>query len=149
AFSATSSDLNNATKTDADPVKQAALQDAGNWFFRTCQLSGNLSNIRYGLIFSKGTNMNGDINGDGSVKITWVGTTDTATVNSINGDITAFVPKAPASVPFIHETVTFDPGADPTMFNYTTVILQITDNITQDTGATDVVTDLIYNKAST
>jgi hypothetical protein len=35
AFSATSGDLNNATKTDTDPIKQAALQDAGNWFCPT------------------------------------------------------------------------------------------------------------------
>jgi hypothetical protein len=152
AFSATSGDLNNATKTDADPIKQAALQDAGNWFFRTCPISSNLSNIRYGLIFSKGASANGDINGDGSVKITWVGTNDSATASSITGDINAFGPKAPPSVPFIHETVTFDPGTDPTMFNFTNVILQITDNVTQDaTGGpvTDVITDLIYNKALT
>jgi hypothetical protein len=152
AFSATSGDLNNPTKTDTDPVKQAALQDAGNWFFRTCPVSSNLSNIRYGLIFSKGPSANGDINGDGSVKITWVGTADSGTASSITGDITAFGPKAPAGVPFIHETVTFDPGTDPTMFNYTNTILQITDNVTQDaTGGpvTDVVTDIIYNKALT
>jgi hypothetical protein len=149
AFSATSSDLNNATKTDTDPVKQAALQDAGNWFFRTCPISSNLSNIRYGLIFSKGSSMNGDINGDGTVKITWVGTNDTATASSISGDITSFVAKAPAGVPFIHETVTFDPGTDPTTFSYTNTILQCTDNVTADTGATDVATDLIYNKALT
>jgi len=149
AFSATSGDLNNANKTDADPIKQAALQDAGNWFFRTCQLSGNLSSIRYGLIFSKGAGANGDINGDGSVKITWVGTTAATSLSSINGDITSFTAKAPAGVPFIHETVQFDPGTDPTTFNYTNTILQITDNVTQDTGATDVVTDLIYNKALT
>ena len=149
AFSATSSDLNNATKTDTDPIKQAALQDAGNWFFRTCPISSSLSNIRYGLIFSKGPNMNGDINGDGTVKITWVGTNDTATASSISGDITNFTAKAPAGIPFIHETVTFDPGTDPTTFSYTNVILQCTDNITADTGATDVYTDLIYNKALT
>ncbi|HXU05725.1 MAG TPA: hypothetical protein VN903_32440 [Polyangia bacterium] len=147
AFSATSGDLNNATKTDTDPVKQAALQDAGNWFFRTCQVSSNLSNIRYGLIFSKGAGMNGDINGDGTVKITWVGTNDSSTASSINGDITSFTAKAPSTAPFIPETVTFDPGTDPTTFSYTNVILQITDNMTGT--MTDATTDLIYNKALT
>jgi hypothetical protein len=156
SFTATSASLNNATATDMVPVRQEALRDANNWFYRTCPVSNNLSQIRLNEIFGglfPGTN--GDVNSDGFVKAVWIGSSDTSTQSSINGDITAVTkylgtPAGMAAIggkTFISEKVLFDPGTDPTSFDYTLNITQATDAHNETTMMDDVVPDLIINKA--
>jgi hypothetical protein len=158
SFTATSATLNKADAVDAEPTRQAALQDLDNWFFRTCQISDALSAIRLRSVFSASATSdsggNGDVNGDGRVRVVWIGTSDTSTQASITGDRKAFdtyVATLPAGSPtYVAETVTFDPGTTPEGFDYTAPIALATDNFlgidtTLDMGAPD----LIINKALT
>jgi hypothetical protein len=156
SFTATSASLNNATATDMTPVRQEALRDANNWFYRTCPVSNNLSQIRLNEIFGglfPGTN--GDVNGVGKVKVVWIGSLDTSTQSSIAGDIkavntylgTAAGMAAIGGKTFISENVSFDPGTDPTSFDYTPYITKATDAHNETTMMDDVVPDLIINKA--
>jgi len=156
SFTATSASLNNATATDAVPVRQEALRDAANWFYRTCPVSNNLSTIRLNEIFGGlAPGSNGDVNNDGKVKVVWIGSADTATQSSITGDIkavntylgTAAGMAAIGGKTFISENVGFNPGTDPTSFDYTMAIGQATDNFNEQTMMPDVVPDLIINKA--
>ena len=156
SFTATSASLNNATATDPLAVRQEALQDASNWFYRTCPVSNNLSAIRLNEIFGGlAAGSNGDVNGDGFVKVVWIGSMDTSTQASINGDIKAvntylgtdLGKAAIGTKTFISETVLFDPGTDPTAFDYTMYITQATDNFNQSTQMPDYYPDLIINKA--
>jgi len=156
SFTATSASLNNATATDAVPVRQEALRDAANWFYRTCPVSNNLSTIRLNEIFGGlAPGSNGDVNNDGKVKVVWIGSADTATQSSITGDIkavntylgTAAGMAAIGTKTFVSESVKFDPGTDPTSFDYTMAIGQATDNFNEQTMMPDVVPDLIINKA--
>ena len=155
SFTATSATLNKVDATDPDATRQAALQDMSNWFFRTCQISDLLAPVRLAQWFTQGPNGtagNGDVNGDGQVKVVWIGTNDTSTQASITGDqkaATAFVATRPAGSPgYIAERVTFDPGADPTTFDYAAAITAATDGL-DETGLTSLATapDLIVNKA--
>jgi len=163
SFTATSASLNKSNTTDMDATRQLALQDPSEWFFRTCPESNALSNLRLAQVFKalSPTNVaNGDVNGDGKVKVVWIGSSDTSTQASITGDRKAFdtyVAGLPAgSLPYVPETVLFDPGADPTTFNYGPAIAMATDShpndgaipvsapiLTTDDGAPD----LIINKA--
>jgi hypothetical protein len=150
SFTATSATLNKVDATDADPVRQAALQDMSNWFFRTCQISDLLAPVRLAQIFSGGTNKNGDVNGDGTVKVVWIGTQDTSTTASITGDqkaVNTYLTAHPLTgLTFVAETVQFDPGADPTTFDYAAAITAATDSL-DAMGNTSVPPDLIINKA--
>jgi hypothetical protein len=156
SFTATSASLNNPTATDMTPARQDALRDPANWFYRTCPVSNNLSQIRLNEIFGglvPGTN--GDVNNDGFVKVVWIGSLDTSTQSSITGDITAVkkylgTPAGMAAIgtkTFISENVSFDPGADPTSFDYTPFITLATDAHNEQTMMDDYVPDLIINKA--
>jgi hypothetical protein len=156
SFTATSASLNNPTATDMTPARQDALRDPANWFYRTCPVSNNLSQIRLNEIFGglvPGTN--GDVNGDGKVKVVWIGSLDTSTQSSITGDIkavntylgTAAGMAAIGGKTFISENVSFDPGTDPTSFDYTPYITKATDAHNETTMMDDVVPDLIINKA--
>ena len=154
SFTATSATLNKVDATDPDPVRAAALQDMSNWFFRTCQISDLLAPVRIGQMFSQGPNNlpgNGDVNGDGKVKVVWIGTTDTSTMASITGDqkaVMTYLTAHPLTAPlaFVAETVTFDPGADPTTFDFAPWITKATDGLAAD-GTADGAPDLIINKA--
>jgi hypothetical protein len=150
SFTATSATLNKVDAIDADPTRAAALQDMSNWFFRTCPISDAVSAIRLAQVFSRGPTMNGDVNGDGKVKVVWIGSSDTSTVASITGDQTAFtkyVATLPTTAPgYIAETVKFDPGTDPATFDYGAYIAAATDN--KDANMVeDFFPDLIINKA--
>jgi hypothetical protein len=154
SFTATSGSLNKmAPATEMDLARAGALTDADNWFYRTCPASDALSALRVGQVFGGGSAKNGDINGDGKVKVVWIGSKDTSTLASITGDQTAFAKSAQAmalGANYIAESVTFDPGATPETFNYGPSITLATDNKANDgTAATtdDVVPDLIINKA--
>ncbi len=150
SFTATSASL-HAASTDPVPARAAALTDASHWFYRTCPVSNNLSAIRLNQIFTT----YGDQNHDGKVKVVWIGTSDTSTQSSINGDIkavntyltTADGIAALGSNVFISESVTFDAGTDPASFDYTSAIAKATDAHNETTGMDDVVPDLIINKA--
>ncbi|MBC8133907.1 MAG: hypothetical protein H7X95_13060 [Deltaproteobacteria bacterium] len=145
AFTSTSSSLNKPTATDADPLRQAALQDVANWFFRSCPLSDALSKIRLSVVFQSGAA--GDVNGDGKVKVVFVGTTDPATMSSIAGDVKAFAAAAPNPTVFVSEQVIFDPGADPNTFNWSAVLQKMTDTFNESTQAEDGLPDIIVNKS--
>jgi hypothetical protein len=151
SFTSTSSSLNNPNATDADPVRALALQDPENWFFRTCQISDATAAIRLRTVFGRGTNLDGDVNGDGVVKVVWIGTMDTSTMSSITGDQKAFTTYVNAlptgATPYKAETVLFDPGTDPTTFNYNDAIAKATDIYAADGTTVDGAPDLIINKA--
>jgi hypothetical protein len=153
SFTATSSSLNKATQVDADATRQAALRDDLNWFFRTCPNSDALSALRLAKVF--GGN-NGDVNGDGTTKIVWIGSSDTSTKASITGDQTTFMNYVTAhpGINYVAESVVFDPGATPETFDYGAAITLATDTSANDgmvpvSHATtpDVPPDLIINKA--
>ncbi len=151
SFTATSASINNINTKDAVPARQEALQDTANWFYRTCPVSNNLSAIRLNEIFGglvPGTN--GDINGDGLVKVVWIGTNDTSTVASITGDqkaVTTYLATLATPPAYSAETVAFDPGTDPTAFNYSDAIAKATDGHNETTMMDDGLPDLIINKA--
>ena len=155
SFTATSGSLNSPTITDAVPVRQEALRDTANWFYRTCPNSNNLSTIRLNEIFGGLAGNGGDTNGDHTVKVVWIGSMDTSTQSSITGDQKAVntylgTPAGVAALgsnTYSAETVSFDPGTDPTSFDYTTYIAQATDNMNQQTGMQDGFPDMIINKA--
>ena len=158
SFTATSATLNKPAAVDADPTRQAALRDADNWFFRTCQISDALSAIRLRSVFSRSataeTGGNGDVNNDDRVRVVWIGTSDTSTQTSITGDQKAFntyVASLPAGSPtYVAETVPFDPGVMPEGFDYTAPIALATDNfVFPDTLLDMGAPDLIINKALT
>jgi hypothetical protein len=155
SFTATSASLNSPTATDAVPARQEALRDPANWFYRTCPNSNNLSAIRLNEIFGGLNGNGGDTNNDTKVKVVWIGSTDTSTQSSITGDQKAVMTYlgTPAGVAalgtntYSAETVSFDPGTDPTSFDYTTYIAEATDNMNQQTGMMDGTPDMIINKA--
>jgi hypothetical protein len=150
SFTATSAAL-HAASTDPIPARAAGLTDVSHWFYRTCPVSNNLSTIRLNQIFTG----YGDINGDGKVKVVWIGTTDTSTQSSITGDIKAvntYLTTADGIAAlngkvFISENVSFDAGTDPASFDYTAAIAKATDAHNETTGMDDFVPDLIINKA--
>jgi hypothetical protein len=153
SFSATSAALNNPATTDPDPARQAGQQDLNNWFFRTCQISNNLSPLRYRYAFSQGPTGNGDLNGDGIVKIVWVGNNAASTVSSIAGDqksfLAAFTALGRDPATYASESITFDLGTTtPDTFNYNDYIAQAVDNLNATTGVAvqDGFPDLIYDK---
>jgi hypothetical protein len=157
SFTATSSSLNKATQVDPIADRQAALRDDGNWFFRTCPASDALSALRLAKVFNNDPVngiVNGDVNNDKTTKIVWIGSSDSSTVASINGDKTAFNKYATDnSIAYIAESVVFDPGATPETFDYGLAIGLATDNKANDglmpPAATtdDILPDLIINKA--
>ena len=155
SFTATSASL-HAASMDPVPARKEALEDAAHWFYRTCPVSNNLSTIRLNEIFGglvPGTN--GDVNGDGKIKVVWIGSLDTSTQSSITGDITAVKNylgtaagiAAIGGKTFISENVSFDPGTDPTSFDYTPYITKAIDGHNETTMMDDVAPDLIINKA--
>ena len=147
SYSATSTSLNNPSATDPDPVRQAALADAADWFFRTCPTSDNLASVRLGYILHRGGARNGDINGDGVAKIVWVGTTDAATQTAIHDDVDAFTvyagDSAHGTATLLGKNVSFDAPVDPTTFNYADVLARALD------ASDGHAPDLIINKTLT
>jgi hypothetical protein len=153
SFTATSGSLNKmAPATETDPARAGALTDANNWFFRTCPASDALSALRLSQVFGEGA----DVNGDGKIKVVWIGSSDTSTVASINGDKTAFqnyvnLPANAALVDkYIAESVVFDPGATPETYDYGHAITLATDAFLNDgmnATTADFKPDLIINKA--
>jgi hypothetical protein len=133
-------------------ARQEALRDTANWFYRTCPVSNNLSAIRLNEIFGGLGGNHGDTDGNGTVKVVWIGSTDSSTQSSITGDIKAvntFVTAnpLPSGLTFISENVSFDPGTDPTSFDFTSYIAKATDSNNEQTMAADGPPDLIINKA--
>ncbi len=72
SFTATSASL-HAASTDPVPARAAGLTDASHWFYRTCPISNNLSAIRLNEIFGGLGGNHGDIDGNGIVKVVWIG----------------------------------------------------------------------------
>jgi hypothetical protein len=144
AFSATSGSLNKATATDTNPQRQAALQDLDNWFFRTAMVTDVLSVLRLRMVYGRDTN--GDVNGDGIVKVVFIGTSDAGSTSSLMGDVKAFTNAVPAGATLSTEAIQFDPGADPTVFNYGDVLAKATDNFNETTQMIDGLPDIIVNK---
>ncbi len=151
SFTATSASL-HAASTDPVPARAAGLTDASHWFYRTCPISNNLSAIRLNEIFGGLGGNHGDLDGNGTVKVVWIGSTDTSTQSSITGDIKAVntyltTNPLPTGLTFIAENVSFDPGTDPASFDYTNAIAKATDTHNETTSADDGLPDLIINKA--
>jgi hypothetical protein len=144
SYSATSASLNDASATDPDPIRQAAIVDPADWFFRTCPASDKLATVRLDYIFHRGLATNGDINGDGLVKIVWLGTSDAATQATLDNDIAAFTAYAsdPAhgAATFLSQNVSFDSPVDPATFDYANVLARVLD------ASDGHAPDLIVNK---
>jgi hypothetical protein len=144
SYSATSTSLNNASATDPDPIRQAAMADPADWLFRTCPASDKLATVRLDYIFHRGLASNGDVSGDGVVKIVWLGTTDAASQATLNDDIAAFTAYAsdPAhgAAPLLSENVSFDSPVDSATFDYTNVLARALD------ASDGYAPDLIVNK---
>lgn len=150
SFTATSASL-HAMSMDPVPARKEAFEDAAHWFYRTCPISNNLSAIRLNQVFGGLGGNHGDLNNDGIVKVVWIGSLDTSTQSSINGDIKAVntyltANPLPTGLTFISENVSFDPGTDTTSFDYTPYIAKATDNL-DAMGNPDAFPDLIINKA--
>lgn len=144
SYSATSTSLNDVSATDPDPIRQQAIADPADWFFRTCPASDRLASVRPAYIFHRGPDGNGDVNGDGVVKIVWLGTADAATLATLDGDIAAFTAYAsdPAhgTAALLSKNVSFDSPVDPSIFDYSDVLARAFD------ASDGHVPDLIINK---
>jgi hypothetical protein len=144
SYSAISASLNNGSATDPDPVRQAAIADPADWFFRTCPTNDNLAALRLGYVFHRGAAGNGDVNGDGVVKIVWLGTTDVATQTTLNSEIAAFTAYASDSAhgaaALLTKNVSFDSPVDPSIFDYAGTLSQALD------ASDGHAPDLIVNK---
>ncbi len=68
--SCTSGTINNPTASDPDPVAQAALRNSQGWNFRSIMSTKLISQILIRLLMA---NNNGDVNGDGKFKISYLG----------------------------------------------------------------------------
>jgi hypothetical protein len=144
SYTATTASLNNPAATDPDPIRRAALVDAGDWFFRTCPASDVLAGVRLGYVFHRGPAANGDVNGDGVVKLVWLGTSDASTQGIVAADqnaITAYANNpSNGAAPLVTRNVSFDPPASPETFDFSAIIA---DALSTSDGHAP---DLIVNK---
>jgi len=143
SYTATSVSLNNPAATDPDTIRQAALVDAGDWFFRTCQANDVLAAVRLGYVFHRGAAASGDVNGDGVVKIVWIGISDPSTQSVVAADrnaVTAYAnDPANAAPPLVTRNVSFDYPASPDTFDYSAIIADALS--TSDGHAPDLIVD--------
>ena len=143
SFTATSASLNNPTAMDTVPARQDALEDAANWFYRTCPVSNNLSAIRLNEIFgglarapTATSTTTASSRSSGSAAST-PRPSRASTVTSRPSRTYLGTPAGMAAIgtkTFISENVSFDPGTDPTSFDYTPYITQATDAHNEQTA---------------
>lgn len=139
--------FNNANAMDPDPVTQAALRDADEWFFRTVMSNVHDAAILVGIADATAK---GDLNGDGLFKVDLYTTSD----NSLTSFRTAIKTQVMAAgtmfgIPTSVETVvqfpfdamvnTYDFGAD---------LDRLTDSLNEDTGTQDGKPDVLIQLSS-
>lgn len=134
--------FNNANAMDPDPVTQAALRDADEWFFRTVMSNVHDAAILVGIAAATA---NGDVNGDGLFKVDLYTTSDNS-LTSFRAAIKAQVMAAGAmsGLPTSVETmVQFPFDAVVNSYDFGADLDRLTDSLNEDTGSEDGKPDVL------
>ena len=134
----TSPNINNATATDPDPVKQAALRNTNGWNFRTTMSDAYQARVLAHMLTSTGNK--GDVNGDGRFKLSIYasddpyghGFSDTRKkdVMQLHSDATV-------------EQVFHDVKAVPNEYDWAADVARLTDKRNEGSGKTDGIPDAV------
>lgn len=137
--SCTTSSLNNANAVDADPATQQALRNSQGWNYRCLMSTKLISEVLVGLMLR--TN-NGDVNGDGRVKVAYYGSDEAfgrGTVKDLKAYLTEFLPGTP---PVVEEH--YHPrDADVNSYSWAADMAKLTNNVNDVTGEVDGEPDFI------
>jgi hypothetical protein len=143
--SCTSAKLNDAAATAADPAEATAYQDASNWLRRTTITPNDHTAVMLRDMFARGANADGDLDGNGTVKIAVVHGTDEngkAQYQQMKDQAIAVHPQ-PTVVKF--EEIGIDTTTDPTTHDYAGDLVKATDSSNGETGEADGPPDFIVD----
>ena len=134
----TSPQIDNPDATDADPVKQAALRNGKGWNFRTTMSDAYQARLLANILASSGRN--GDLNGDGRVKLSIYASDDPygrGFSDSLKKNLQDLVPGASV------EQLYHDVKAVPAEYHWLADISKLTDKHNENTGQNDGVPDAV------
>jgi ABC-type branched-subunit amino acid transport system substrate-binding protein len=141
----TNSKLNGPAATGADAAETAAYQDNGNWLRRTTITPNGHLAVMLKDMFTRGANQNGDLDGNGTVKVSVLIGND-ANANTQYPemkDSAAVIHAQPTMLKF--ERVTIDSKADSATFDYAGALALATDGTNAETGESDGPPDFLVD----
>jgi ABC-type branched-subunit amino acid transport system substrate-binding protein len=136
--SCTGGTINNPTATDPDPITQLALRNGKGWNFRCVMSTKLISAVLVKLMLESA---NGDVNGDGVLKVAFYGS-DEAFGRGAAKDLKAYLTQLhPTPAPVVEEL--YHPrDADPNSYPWADDILKLADDKDAN-GVVDRVPDYI------
>lgn len=127
-FVCTNSNLNNRSYTDPDPLAQAALRDEANWLFRTAATTVNHTELTVKSILALPGG--GDVNGDGTVKIVLVSSTDSSSLASTETSVKLLESAVVSPARLLIEVLLIDKNATAESADFRGVLERAHDKIT-------------------
>lgn len=132
--------MNNPNAMDADPVDRAANQNIDRWMLRTFPSNRftNLVMTRYML--AQGAQ--GDVNGDGKLKIATLATDEVfgrSSANSLKATVEMLRPTPPPLV----EQIAIDPQINLDSYDFVPDLAKLSDDYNETTMTTDGVPDFV------
>ena len=141
--SCTNNQINSASANPSDAALKPGYQDLDNWLRRTTIVGNYHMPIMIKDMFSRGPNSDGDLDGNGVVKVGVISLGDRSAFNDISGAATPLHPK-PEMLTF-ELTPIEDTLADPNTFDFASKLVLANDPNNLDTGKADGLPDYLVN----
>jgi hypothetical protein len=141
--------LHNPNSTNMSPEIQGANRNTEKWMFGLAMSSVPQSRVLWNILADNTPTGNapGDLNGDGTVKISTIALNDAFGTGFQNGMETVAVAENPDAV---YEKITHPSTADPNQYDWSSALEELTDNLTgtQEDVAPDVIIEFTFPQFS-